>query len=90
MNHQPNRMQRRIGRLKEVPAFLRPWAQSLVLRRAVPFTGTAGLDFITLTPRQVNRDPNPSGSRTHRRVHASAMNLLPKRLPHGRGNERAR
>lgn len=74
----PNRMQRQLGRLDGVPHFLRPWVQSMVLRRAVPFTGTAGLDFVTLRPEQVEiglRDR----SRVHNHiggVHASAMNLL--------------
>jgi acyl-coenzyme A thioesterase PaaI-like protein len=71
-------MQRQLGRLNEVPAFLRPWAQSLVLRRAVPFTGTAGLDFVTLTPGQVEISiPNHKRVQNHiGGVHASAMNLL--------------
>ena len=75
---QPNRMQRQLGRLDDVPEFLRPWAQSMVLRRVVPFTGTAGLDFVSLTPCQVEvaianhkRVQNHIGG-----VHASAMNLL--------------
>jgi acyl-coenzyme A thioesterase PaaI-like protein len=78
MNHQPNRMQRQLGRLNEVPQFLRPWAQSMVLRRAVPFTGTAGLDFVTLTPSQVEiAIPNHKRVQNHiGGVHASAMNLL--------------
>jgi acyl-coenzyme A thioesterase PaaI-like protein len=78
MNVEPNRMQRQLGRLNEVPAFLRPWAQSLVLRRAVPFTGTAGLDFVTMTPGQVEiAIPNHKRVQNHiGGVHASAMNLL--------------
>jgi acyl-coenzyme A thioesterase PaaI-like protein len=71
-------MQRQLGRQNEVPAFWRPWAQSRVLRRAVPFTGTAGLDYVTMTPGQVEiaipnhkRVQNQIGG-----VHASAMNLL--------------
>ena len=78
MSQQPNRMQRQLGRLKDVPAFLRPWAQSLVLRRAVPFTRTAGLDFVTMTPGQVEI-VIPNHKRVHNHiggVHASAMNLL--------------
>ena len=78
MNHEPNRMQRQLRRLDDVPAFLRPWAQSMVLRRAVPFTRTAGLDFVSMTPGQVEiaisnhkRVQNHIGG-----VHASAMNLL--------------
>ncbi|HWP10331.1 MAG TPA: DUF4442 domain-containing protein [Ramlibacter sp.] len=78
MDQQNNRMQRQLGRLNDVPQFLRPWAQSMVLRRVVPFTGTAGLDFVSLTPGQVEiaianhkRVQNHIGG-----VHASAMNLL--------------
>jgi acyl-coenzyme A thioesterase PaaI-like protein len=78
MQAQPNRMQRRLGQLAQVPGFLRPWAQSMVLRRAVPFTKTAGLDFVTMSPAQVE-----IGIRNQRKVqnhiggvHASAMNLL--------------
>ena len=74
----PNRMQRQLGRLNEVPSFLRPWVQSVVLRRAVPFTRTAGLDFVTLRPEQVEIDLRDR-PRVHNHiggVHASAMNLL--------------
>jgi acyl-coenzyme A thioesterase PaaI-like protein len=49
-----------------------------VLRRVVPFTGTAGLDFVSLTPRQVEvAIPNHKRVQNHiGGVHASAMNLL--------------
>jgi acyl-coenzyme A thioesterase PaaI-like protein len=49
-----------------------------VLRRVVPFTGTAGLDFVSLTPRQVEVViPNHKRVQNHiGGVHASAMNLL--------------
>ena len=53
MDAQPNRMQRQLERLSEVPGFLRPWVRNLVLRRAVPFTGTAGLDFVEMSPQRV-------------------------------------
>lgn len=74
----PNRMQRQLGRLDGLPSFLRPWMRNMALRRAVPFTRTAGLDFVTLRPEQVEiglRDR----PRVHNHiggVHASAMNLL--------------
>lgn len=78
MDARPNRLQRQLARLQEAPAFLRPWVRNLVLRRAVPFTGTAGLQFAELSPSQVtvaldNKRPvqNHIGG-----VHASAMNLL--------------
>ena len=74
----PNRMTRQLARLSEVPAFARGWFRSVVLRRAVPFTGTAGLDFIEMSHARVE-----IGIRNHKKVqnhiggvHASAMNLL--------------
>jgi hypothetical protein len=36
----PNRLTRTLARLDIVPALLRPHLRNLVLRRAVPFTGT--------------------------------------------------
>ena len=78
MDAPPNRLQRQLERLKEAPAFLRPWARNLVLRRAVPFTGTARLKFEQMSPAQVtialdneHRVQNHIGG-----IHASAMNLL--------------
>ena len=74
----PNRLERQLERLSEVPAFARPWFRSVVLRRAVPFTGTAGLDFIEMTQQRVEigianrrKVQNHLGG-----VHASAINLL--------------
>ncbi len=74
----PNRLERQLDRLAEVPAFARPWFRSVVLRRAVPFTGTAGLDFL-----QMGRERVEIGIRNEKKVqnhiggiHASAMNLL--------------
>ena len=43
--HTPNRLERQLERLNEVPAFARPWFRSVVLGRAVPFTGTAKLRY---------------------------------------------
>jgi acyl-coenzyme A thioesterase PaaI-like protein len=43
--HTPNRLERQLERLQEVPAFARPWFRSVVLGRAVPFTGTAKLRY---------------------------------------------
>ena len=75
---QPNRLERQLERLNEVPAFARPWFRSVVMRRAVPFTGTAGLNFLQMTPNLVE-----IGIRNQKKVqnhiegiHASAMNLL--------------
>jgi acyl-coenzyme A thioesterase PaaI-like protein len=76
--HTPNRLERQLDRLSEVPAFARPWFRSVVMRRAVPFTGTAGLKFLQMTPdrveigiENVKKVQNHIGG-----VHASAMNLL--------------
>ena len=76
--HKPNRLERQLARLDEVPAFARPWFRSVVLRRAVPFTGTAGLDFLEMGTGRVE-----IGIRNEKKVqnhiggvHASAMNLL--------------
>ena len=77
-NTPPNRLERQLERLSEVPAFARPWFRSVVLRRAVPFTGTAGLDFL-----QMGRERVEIGIKNEKKVqnhiggiHASAMNLL--------------
>ena len=78
MSAAPNRLERQLERLSEVPAFARPWFRNVVLRRAVPFAGTAGLDFV-----QLRRERTEIGLRNEKRVqnhigeiHASAMNLL--------------
>ena len=78
MDVQPNRMQRQLARLSEVPGFLRPWVRNLVLRRAVPFIGTARLNFIEMTPDRVEvAIANERPVQNHLQgVHASAMNLL--------------
>jgi acyl-coenzyme A thioesterase PaaI-like protein len=51
--HTPNRLERQLERLKEVPAFARPWFRSVVLGRAVPFTGTARLRYEEMSPSSV-------------------------------------
>ena len=78
IDHPPNRMERQLSRLSEVPAFARPWFRSVVLRRAVPFTGTAGLDFLEMSPGRVEIGiANQRKVQNHiGGVHASAMNLL--------------
>ena len=53
LHPQPNRLVRQLQRLDEVPAFARTWFQSVVLRRAVPFTGTAKLVYEVMTPEKV-------------------------------------
>jgi len=78
MSDQPNRLARQLQRLDEVPAFVRPWFRSVVLRRAVPFTGTAGLDFVEMGTSRVEIGiKNEKKVQNHiGGVHASAMNLL--------------
>ena len=49
----PNRLERQLERLHEVPAFARPWFRSVVLGRAVPFTGTAKLRYEEMSPSRV-------------------------------------
>ncbi len=78
MSTAPNRLARTLAGLNRLPALLRPAARNLALRRAVPFTGTAGLDFVRLDGEVAeiaiaNRRPvqNHIGG-----VHAAAMGLL--------------
>ena len=78
VKHPPNRLERQLDRLVDVPAFARTWFRSVVLRRAVPFTGTAGLEFL-----QMSRERVEIGLKNEKKVqnhiggiHASAMNLL--------------
>ena len=74
----PNRLARTMGQLERVPAVVRPWARNLVLRRAVPFTGTAGLQYLELTPQRVEvAVANQRRVQNHiHGVHAAAMTLL--------------
>ena len=78
VNHPPNRLERQLDRLVDVPAFARTWYQGVVLRRAVPFTGTAGLDFLHMGRGQVQIGlKNEKKVQNHiGGIHASAMNLL--------------
>ena len=78
VKHPPNRLERQLDRLQDVPVFARTWFRSVVLRRAVPFTGTAGLDFL-----HMGRERVEIGLKNEKKVqnhiggiHASAMNLL--------------
>jgi acyl-coenzyme A thioesterase PaaI-like protein len=50
---QPNRLQRQLARVDEAPAFMRTFVRSLVLGRAVPFTGTAKLRYEAMSPDKV-------------------------------------
>ena len=78
MTHPPNRMQRQLERLSEVAAFARPWYRNIVLRRAVPFIGTAGIKFVDLSVERVEVSlANERKVQNHiRGIHASAINLL--------------
>lgn len=74
----PNRLTRQLERLQDVPAFARTRVRSMVLRRAVPFTGTAGLQFIEMSAARVEIGiQNDRKVQNHiGGVHASAMNLV--------------
>ena len=74
----PNRLERQLARLDDAPAFARTWFRSVVMRRAVPFTGTAGLDFHQMTTSSVEIGiKNEKKVQNHiGGIHASAMNLL--------------
>lgn len=76
--HAPNKLQRSLMRLDEAPAFLRGFVQNLILRRAVPFTGTAGLQYVEMTPQRVEvAVANQRRVQNHiHGVHAAAMTLL--------------
>ncbi|HEV6967538.1 DUF4442 domain-containing protein [Roseateles sp.] len=73
-----NRLQRTLAKLDGLPGPLRSAARNFALRRAVPLTGTAGLDFVVLTPERseihiANRRPVQNHIRG---VHAAAMTLV--------------
>ena len=51
--HLPNRMERQLAKLSDVPRFARSWFRSVVLRRAVPFTGTAKLRYEDMSANSV-------------------------------------
>src|SRR3990167_2278470 len=77
-NARPNRLARSVAKLDRVPAVLRPWLRNKVMGRAVPFTGTAGLDFAVMTPEKVEiAIANQRRVQNHiQGVHAAAMTLL--------------
>ncbi len=74
----PNRLQRTLGKLDLLPGVLRSAARNYALRRAVPFTGTVGLEFVALTTdRSEIRIANKHSVQNHiGSVHAAAMALL--------------
>ena len=73
-----NRLQRTLAKLDGLPGSLRSAARNFALRRAVPLTGTAGLDFVALTgERSEIRIANQRRVRNHiGGVHAAAMTLV--------------
>jgi acyl-coenzyme A thioesterase PaaI-like protein len=74
----PNRLQRSLERLSEAPGFMQRWVRNIVLHRAVPFTGTAKVNFVHMSPERVEVHlANDRAVQNHiGSVHASAMNLL--------------
>lgn len=76
--HSPNRLERQLDRLSDLPVFARTFFRGVVMHRAVPFTGTAGLDFLEMTTRRVEIGlKNEKKVQNHiGGIHASAMNLL--------------
>ena len=74
----PNRLQRTLSRLDLLPGVLRTAARTFALRRAIPFTGTAGLEFAVVTVDQSEiRVTNKKQVHNHiGGVHAAAMALL--------------
>jgi acyl-coenzyme A thioesterase PaaI-like protein len=75
---QANRLTRSMRSLERVPAFARSWVRSRVLGRAVPFTGTAGLEYVVMTHERVEVVvANRRRVQNHiHGVHAAAMALL--------------
>lgn len=73
-----NRLVRSLSGLDRLPVFARGWARNWVLRRAVPFTGTARLQFVQMTPQRVEiAVANERRVHNHiKGVHAAAMTLL--------------
>ena len=73
-----NRLQRTLVKLDGLPGPLRSAARNFALRRAVPLTGTAGLDFVDLScERSEIRIANQRKVQNHiRGVHAAAMTLV--------------
>lgn len=74
----PNRLTRLVSALQRAPRFMRWGLINLVLGRAVPLVGTAGLRFEELSAhRVVVRVRNRRGVQNHiKGVHAAAMALL--------------
>jgi len=73
-----NRLNRNLKKLESIPNFLKHIARNRVIGRAVPFIGTAGLDFEKMTCEEVIvRIPNKKKVQNHiAQVHAAASVLL--------------
>ena len=71
-------MARTLAKLDHIPAFVRPWLRNKVMGRAVPFTGTAGLNYVQMAPERVEiAVANVRRVQNHiEGVHAAAMALL--------------
>lgn len=74
----PNRMQRQLSALQNLPGPLRRRATTFALGRVVPFLSTSGVHFEELTPDTVRvRIANHKKAQNHiGGVHAAAMALL--------------
>jgi acyl-coenzyme A thioesterase PaaI-like protein len=48
-----NRLQRQLNRLNKIPPSIRSWAQSFLLGKAVPYTGTSKLRYEVMSPEKV-------------------------------------
>jgi acyl-coenzyme A thioesterase PaaI-like protein len=74
---QPNRLQRRLAQVDRLPAFMRTWARSKALGRAVPLTGTASLRYEQMTPEQV---VITVANRAHVRNHIGGVHAMASTL----------
>ena len=73
-----NRLNRTLQKLKSFPKFSQRWMRNKAIGRAVPFVGTAGLDFEKMTCEEVIVNiPNKKKVQNHiAQIHATASVLL--------------
>jgi len=73
-----NRLNRNLKKLEAVPSFLRAYLRNRTIGKAVPFVGTAGLDFEKMTCEEVVLNiPNKKKVQNHiAQIHAAASVLL--------------
>lgn len=78
ITERPNRLRRRLAALEALPGFLRKALRNRLLGRAIPFTGTAGIEFRELGEDRVTLHlANRRKVRNHiGGVHAAAVALL--------------